>query len=406
MANDSLKPSELENELVLDNGGMSKKVIVAGEEGSEIPTVTNFRILSVRKHHDSRNRYNTVAVVEVDRFPELPKEVKSVKRYRRRKVPFTRVHLNEAFALAGFTKTATKAYQVTTVESADALIAAIVAKLNIDVNEVTFVKVSDKVATLTAKPDSLGFIGRVTLTTDAGAVSGDWINAQTEVTGMVVVNQGDTEPYNNALNAGAQYHVAIRVNSNDIERKAKVVLDNEDGLKVDLGEITLPVAKDSFVYVSLVPTDAMKGNLFQIKLTNADASYSSTVAETFVSNPPKINDWVKESVTKTAFILGDDDGLVELEGLKPNGEINFIAVRLTGPDAVANSRLRAQIKMPGNDDQEFYFDEFYSRPGGIIAFSGYIIKEGVDPSAKATVTVQGDPQFPYVEIAQFSILPQ
>lgn len=229
MATDSLKPSELENELALDNGGMSKKVIVAGEEGSEIPTVTNFRILSVRKHHDSRNRYNTVAVVEVDRFPELPKEVKSVKRYRRRKVPFTRVHLNEAFALAGFTKTATKAYQVTTVESADALIAAIVAKLNIDVNEVTFVKVSEKVATLTAKPDSLGFIGRVTLTTDAGVVSGDWINAQTEVTGMVVVNQGDTEPYTNALDAGAQFYVAVRVNSNDIERKAKVVLDNEDG---------------------------------------------------------------------------------------------------------------------------------------------------------------------------------
>lgn len=302
MANDTLTPPELDNKVALGNGGMSKKVMVAGEEGSETPTVTNFRILSVRKHHDSRHRYNTVAVVEVDRFPELPKEVKSVKRYRRRKVPFTRIQLTEAFALAGFTQTETKAYQITTVESLEAVLAAILDKLNIAPEEVTFMKVNETVATLTAKPNSLGFLGRVTVTTGGGSEGGE--------------GEHPEEP----------------------------------------------------------------------------------------TGPAQ---WVKESVTKQAFILGDDgDGLNDLPALKPNGEMNFLGVRLTGEEAVANSKLRMKIDLEGNTHQEMFLEPFYRRPGGLISFGGFTVDAGVSPDAKAIISVQGDPAFPFVEIAQFPILPE
>lgn len=457
MANDSLNPSELENELALDNGGMSKKVMVAGEEGSEIPTVTNFRILSVRKHNDSRKRYNTVAVVEVDRFPELPKSVKSVNRYRRRKVPFTRILLSEAFAKAGFTATETKAYQVTTVDSLTAITDSIVAKLNIDPNEVTFLKVSNKVATLTAKPDSLGFIGRVTLTTDSG--SGEVPNQpkmvyaknQDELLNAVKagtfvlpagfgpdpVNMGtradfpitsvtDTLFKASWTNANASiwvpfFQVISGISSvGEIASDATVTINDPNGgddMTITWGQFTPQAVTfgGKVYFVSSYGLGISVHSPMEVtlagKMTNGSdiisVKSSMTMEVTNATVPSGPAQWVKESVTKQAFILGDDgDGLNDAAGLKPNGQTNFIGVRLSGPEAIANSKLRMKIDLVGNTHQELFLEPFYQRPGGLISFGVYVVDAGVEPTAKAIISVQGDPQFPFVEIGQLSILPE
>lgn len=119
--------------------------------------------------------------------------------------------------------------------------------------------------------------------------------------------------------------------------------------------------------------------------------------------------WVNLSVTTvTADIIGDDDGLVVLDGLTASDEVmNFIAIRLSGTNATTNSKLRVKFAITGHpeSDSESFIGEFFNKPSGILALAGIPVPSTIPSGTEMIVTAQGDPLTPYVEIARFTVLP-
>lgn len=157
MANLADRPTQLDDILALANEDTNRKLL----------TDDNFKIISVEPYSEPREKYNTVAVIEIDLYPDVSDDLIKCARYATRRVPFTRLTIKDALARAEVSLDKLGRLKVNSVADVDAVLSSFVDKVLIDPEEVMFMSVNEKSAVIRAKKDSLGFTGSLTVTTEA-----------------------------------------------------------------------------------------------------------------------------------------------------------------------------------------------------------------------------------------------
>lgn len=126
-------------------------------------TKENFRVVSVRPHLDETGQFNTIVHVLVDLYPGLKIELPQDQRYELRPVLLKRLDLEQAVRIAGGKFNSVRRHIVQAANNKEDAIAALAPLLHIDPDEVTWRATEKEVGVLTAKSNSLGYTGHVTL---------------------------------------------------------------------------------------------------------------------------------------------------------------------------------------------------------------------------------------------------
>lgn len=126
-------------------------------------TKENFRVINVRPHLDQTGQFNTIVHVLVDLYPGLKIQLLDEQRYELRHVLLKRLDLEQAVRIAGGKFNSVRRHIVDAANNKEDAIRALAPLLHIDPDEVTWRATGKEVGVLTAKSDSLGYTGHVTL---------------------------------------------------------------------------------------------------------------------------------------------------------------------------------------------------------------------------------------------------
>lgn len=143
------------------------------ERQRQILTKDNHTVTYVGKHNDSARGTNTLVRVEIDLLHGSEGPVLAKNRYLRIPLYTYRPSLAEAFTIAGFAKNKDGSFVVAGATDIKTTLAAIKDKLVIDENEIKCITVVDGLIGFHAKDDSLGFVGKVTVTATADESEGE-----------------------------------------------------------------------------------------------------------------------------------------------------------------------------------------------------------------------------------------
>lgn len=131
---------------------------------SKILTEDNYEVLSVEPLRLTTTQHNTVVKIRVDLAARTPNlAIPASDRFSVRTVELTRIDLKDIAAFRGIEKNTLGQYVATA--SVDAIISLLGA--NIQPEEVELIKIRDGVHLFRAKPDSLGYIGGLTIVGEA-----------------------------------------------------------------------------------------------------------------------------------------------------------------------------------------------------------------------------------------------
>lgn len=177
MSNLLERPTQIEDIVKTVNAPMLAKLL--GEE--------NFTVLSIRPYSEARQVYNAIAEVEIDLFPGTTLEIPHSERYTKRRVPFTRISLLDAMKQAGVGLDSMNRVKVSDISSVDAFITSIGKLINFDADELELLPSTETSAAIRAKVTSLGFTGKITITTEEDEASGPrWVKEGDDFSGSYV----------------------------------------------------------------------------------------------------------------------------------------------------------------------------------------------------------------------------
>lgn len=161
--------------------------VVNAKEARKMLTETNYTVLSVENYSQPQTRYNSIVKVRVDLLEGTTLPVPESERYSIRRIPIYRLALKDAFKRAGLAMDKMGRFKVTTVADKDAFIASVKDKINLDPEEISFVKISDDISVVRAENMSLGFTGNITITIlDENAP--EFIASSVDVTGPTEID--------------------------------------------------------------------------------------------------------------------------------------------------------------------------------------------------------------------------
>lgn len=153
MANLSDRPTQVDDIVAVANAGRVRRLL----------TDTNFRVLSVEPYRDAKGQFNAIAQVEVDLYPDTLITIPDSKRYDVRRVPFCRVDIRKALKDAELEFDELGRLKVGSVADVNGFIETLGEVVSVDPEEVLFTAVSETLAAIRFKSDSLGYTGQVTL---------------------------------------------------------------------------------------------------------------------------------------------------------------------------------------------------------------------------------------------------
>lgn len=123
---------------------------------------SNFEVLRV-KPWEEEPEYNTYVLLRIDKYPGTSLTLADKDRYIEHSVKVRRLNLTEAFHIAKVHNENQYVFYSPSITDAESICAGVRPLIHIDPNEVVFRDIRDGRVTLTAKPDSLGYTGSVTL---------------------------------------------------------------------------------------------------------------------------------------------------------------------------------------------------------------------------------------------------
>lgn len=138
--------------------------LVNAKEARKLLTDSNFEILSIENYSEPRQRYNSIATVRIDLLQGTGLPVPDTERYSKRRIPFYRLTLKEAFQRVGLPLDKKGRFKVDTVADLGGFIASVAEKINLTPDEISFVKISEDTAVIRAEALSMGFTGNATIT--------------------------------------------------------------------------------------------------------------------------------------------------------------------------------------------------------------------------------------------------
>lgn len=150
------------------NAEIERRFLVADENGP-----LNFKV--VRVTPSIGTPHNAIIEVDIDQFPDTPLGVTVANRYLRHSVKAFRVDLVEAAREAGLAETApsSRTFTVTSGATSEGVLTALgAAGLAVLEEEVIVSFQGSTKAVVRAKPDSVGFVGSVTLALEARVTQG------------------------------------------------------------------------------------------------------------------------------------------------------------------------------------------------------------------------------------------
>lgn len=156
--------------------------LVNAKEARKLLTDSNFEILSIENYSEPRQRYNSIATVRIDLLQGTGLPVPDTERYSKRRIPFYRLTLKEAFQRVGLPLDAKGRFKVDTVADLDGFISSVASKINLTPEEISFVKIGEDTAVLRAEQLSMGFTGNATITI-ADETAPDFTPTKVEVSG-------------------------------------------------------------------------------------------------------------------------------------------------------------------------------------------------------------------------------